>query len=112
MSRASWRNGLLAAVVAALGLYVYFKPAGMPAEYPLSALKPQDIKSIRVERPGDTAPLLIERRQDGWYVASPFAARADALRAHQVLAIAEARSLHRLPATGLGRLELDSPVAR
>jgi hypothetical protein len=111
MNRKSWRTAILAAVVAVLGLYVYFKPARAPTEYTLSPLKAQDIKSIRVERPGDTAPLLIERRQDGWYVASPFAARADALRAHQVLAIAEAKSLHRLPATDLGRFELDRPVA-
>lgn len=111
MSRRSWHTAALAAVVAVLGLYIYFKPARAPTDYPLSSLKPQEIKSIRVERPGDTAPLLIERRQDGWYVASPFAARADALRAHQLLAIAEAKSLHRMPATDLGRFELDRPVA-
>jgi hypothetical protein len=109
--RSTWRNGALAAVVAVLGIYIYFKPARAPDEYPLSSLKPQEIRSIRVERPGDSAPLLLERRRDGWYVASPFAARADALRAHQVLAIAEAKSLHRLPATDLGRFELDRPVA-
>lgn len=112
MSRATWRNGLLFVAVAVLGAYVYFKPARAPLEYPLSSLKPQEIKSIRVERPGDAAPLLIERRQDGWHIASPFAARADALRAHQVLAIAEAKSAHRLPATELERFELDRPVAR
>jgi hypothetical protein len=111
MNARSWRTALLAAVVAVLAAYIYFKPAGEPGEYPLSALKAQEIRSIRVERPGDAAPLLLERRPDGWYVASPFAARADALRAHQVLAIAEAKSSHRLPATDLARFELDRPVA-
>jgi hypothetical protein len=111
MSRRSWRTALLTAVVAGLAIYVYFKPARGPGEYPLSTLKAQEIRSIRVERPGDTAPLLLERRQDGWYVTSPFAARADALRAHQVLAIAEAKSSHRLPASDLTRFELDRPVA-
>ena len=111
MNGRSWRTALLAAVVALLGIYVYFKPVRGPAEYPLSALKAQEIRSIRVERPGDAAPLLLERRPDGWYVASPFAARADALRAHQVLAIAEAKSSHRLPAGDLARFELDRPVA-
>jgi uncharacterized protein DUF4340 len=106
-----WRTALLAAAVAILGIYVYFKPARGPAQYSLSALKVQEIRSIRVERPGDAAPLLLERRPDGWYVASPFAARADALRAHQVLAIAEAKSSHRLPAAELARFELDRPVA-
>jgi hypothetical protein len=104
-------TALLAAAVAVLAVYVYFKPARAPAEYRLSTLTPQEIKTIRVERPGDSAPLLIERRRDGWYIASPFPARADALRAHQLLAIAEAKSLHRLPATDLPRFELDRPVA-
>ena len=111
MNGRSWRTALLAAVVAILGIYVYFKPARGPVQYSLSALKAQEIRSIRVERPGDAAPLLLERRPDGWYVASPFVARADALRAHQVLAIAEAKSSHRLPADELARFELDRPVA-
>jgi hypothetical protein len=111
MKGRSWRTALLAAVVAVLGIYVYFKPARGPAQYEVSTLKAQEIRSIRVERPGDAAPLLLERRQDGWYVASPFAARADALRAHQVLAIAEAKSFHRLPAADLARFELDRPLA-
>ncbi|MGH8642484.1 MAG: DUF4340 domain-containing protein [Burkholderiales bacterium] len=111
MNGRSWRTALLAAIVALLGIYVYFKPARGPAEYSLSALKAQEIRSIRVERPGDAAPLLLERRPDGWYVVSPFAARADALRAHQVLAIAEAKSSHRLPAAELARFELDRPIA-
>ncbi|HKA39514.1 MAG TPA: DUF4340 domain-containing protein [Burkholderiales bacterium] len=111
MSGRSWRTALLAAVVAILAVYVYFKPARGPVQYPVSTLKVQDVRSIRVERPGDAAPLLLERRQDGWYVAAPFAARADALRAHQLLAIAEALSSHRLPAGDLARFELDRPVA-
>lgn len=111
MSGRSWRTGALVAVVAILAVYVYFKPAREPAEYAVSNLKTQEIRSIRVERPGDTAPLLLERRKDGWYVAAPFAARADALRAHQLLALAEAKSTHRLPAVDLARFELDRPVA-
>lgn len=112
MSRASWRNGLLFAVVAALGAYIYFKPArDARVEYSLSSLKPQEVKSVRVERPG-TAPLLLERQPDGWHIAAPFEARADVLRVHQILALAEAKSLHRLPATDLTHFELDQPVAR
>jgi hypothetical protein len=111
MNDRSWRTGALAVLVAILAIYVYFKPARGPAEYAISRLKSQEIRSIRVERPGDTAPLLLERRQDGWYVASPFAARADALRAHQVLALAEAKATHRLPAADLARFELDRPIA-
>ena len=112
MSRAAWRNGLLLAAVAVLGVYAYFKPAReAPIEHALSKLGPQQITSIWFERPG-SAPLLIERRRDGWHVAAPFRARADALRVHQMLSILEAKSAHRLPATDLARFELDRPVAR
>ena len=112
MSRVSWLNALLLATVVGLGTYLYFKPArNAPAEYPLSALKPQEVKSIRVERAG-APPLVIERRESAWHVAEPFAARADALRVQQLLAILDAKSTHRLPAAGLDRFELERPEAR
>ena len=112
MTRALWLNAILVAVVAALGAYVYFKPPGeTAAEYTLSTLKPQEIRAISFERSG-VAPLLLEKRQDGWHISSPFPARADALRVQQMLAIADAKSSHQLPATQLERFELDRPLAR
>lgn len=112
MRRSIWLNATLLAAVIVLGAYVYFKPGrDTAAAYPLSTLKPNEITTVRVERPG-VAALQLEKRQDGWRVTSPFAARADALRVQQLLAIAEARSAHQLPATDLARFELDQPVAR
>jgi hypothetical protein len=112
MSRAGWLNALLAATVVALGAFFYFRPAQDAAvEYPLSALKPQEATSLRIERVG-AAPILLDRKQDAWFISAPFAARADASRVEQLLAIVEARAVHRLPAGDRGRFGLEQPEAR
>jgi hypothetical protein len=112
MSRAGWLNALLAATVVALGAFFYFRPAQDAAvEYPLSALKPQEATSLRIERAG-AAPILLDRKQDAWFISAPFAARADASRVEQLLAIVEARAVHRLPAGDRGRFGLEQPEAR
>jgi len=112
MSRAGWLNAALAIIVVALGAFFYFRPARDAAvEHPLSALKPQEATSLRIERAG-AAPILLERKQDAWFISAPFAARADASRVGQLLAIAEARSSHRLPAGDRGRFGLEQPEAR
>ena len=107
-----WLNALLAAAVAALGAFFYFKPAQDAAvEYPLSALKPQEVTSLRIERAG-AAPIQLDRKQDTWFISAPFAARADATRVQQLLAIVEARAAHRLPAGDRERFGLEAPQAR
>jgi len=112
MQSSTWLNALLAAVVAALGAWVYFKPAkDAPVEHPLSALRSREVKSVRIERAG-AAPVLLEKRQDGWFVTAPFAARADDSRVQRLLSITEARASHRLPATDLARFDLERPQVR
>jgi hypothetical protein len=60
MSRAAWLNAALAAIAVALGAFLYLKPAGDSAvEYPLSALKPQEALSLRIERAG-AMPVVLE----------------------------------------------------
>ena len=112
MSRTAWLNALLAAVVAVLGAWAYFKPArDAPVQHPLSALKSSEIASIHIERPG-AAPISLEKKAGVWLVTAPFAARGDESRVRQLLEILEAKSAHRLAATDLARFELDRPQAR
>jgi hypothetical protein len=112
MRSSTWLNALLAAAVVALGAFFYFRPARDAAvEHPLSALKPQEATSLRIERAG-AAPILLDRKQDAWFISAPFAARADASRVQQLLAIVEARAVHRLPAGDRGRFGLEQPEAR
>lgn len=112
MSRAAWLNAALALIVAALGAFFYLIPAKDSAvEHSLSALKARDALSLRIERAG-AVPVVLEKRQDGWFVTAPIAARADEARVQQVLAIVEARSAHRLPAGDRARFGLEPPAAR
>jgi len=112
MSRAGWLNAALAVIVVALGAFFYFRPAQDAAvEYPLSALKRQEATSLRIERAG-AAPIVLDRKQDAWFISAPFAARADDSRVQQLLAIIEARAAHRLPAGDRGRFGLEPPQAR
>lgn len=112
MSRLPWLNALLVGVVAALGALVYFKPDGnAPAEHALSKLKPAEIKSIRIERRG-AAGIALEKKESGWVMTAPLAARADELRVQRLLEIVEAKSTGRMAAQGLERFELERPVTR
>lgn len=112
MRRAWWVNALLAAAVAALGLFVFFKPrTDAPAGSPLAAIKPDAARTIRLERPG-AAAIVLEKRGEEWVLTAPLAARADPLRVQRLLAIAGATATSRLAASDLARFELDRPAAR
>lgn len=111
MSRA-WRlNAVLAAAVAALGALVYFMPAREGAvEFPVSTLAAAQVKAIRIERAG-AVPVLLEKREAGWFIAAPFAARAEASRVERLLEIVGAKAASRLPAADLARFGLARPEA-
>jgi hypothetical protein len=112
MSRAGRLNAVLAALVVVLGAFFYLRPArDTVVDFPLSALKPDEALSLTIERAG-TERVVLEKKQDGWYVTAPFAARADASRVQQLLAIAQARAAHKLPADDPGRFGLAPPQAR
>ncbi len=112
MSRLPWLNALLIVVVAALAALVYFKPGGdAPVEHSLSRLKPSEVKSIRIERPG-AADIVLDRKAGGWMMTAPLAARADELRVQRLLEIIEAKSTSRMAAERLERFELERPAAR
>ena len=112
MSRAVWLNAALAAIVVALGIFLYFRPAKDAAiEQPLSGLKPQEVRSLRIER-ARAVPIVLVRKEDTWFIEAPIAARADDARVMQLLAIVEARSAHRLPPGNRERFGLEPPQAR
>ena len=114
---------LLATVVAALGAWLYLKPAARDSEtQTLSALKSADVKRVRVERfnvaqapsPGSKPQLAValERHEDNWRITAPFAARADTFQVGRLLMILDARSAVRYPAADLARFALDRPSAK
>jgi hypothetical protein len=112
MNRAWWRNAILAAAVAALGLFVYLKPGtDATAEHALSAVKPEVAGAVRLQHSG-AAPIALEKRGEEWVLTSPVAARADSLQVQRLLAIAGAKSAVQLAATDLARFGLDRPATQ
>src|SRR5215471_1952621 len=111
MNRAWSGTALLAAAVAALGLFAYLKPGTAPVEHALSSIGPTAARAIRVERPGQGA-VVLEKRGEDWFLTSPLAAPADPFKVERLLAIAQAKSPVRLAATDLARFDLERPAAR
>lgn len=101
---------LLAAVIA-LGLAAYFLPHGKAPGHRLSALKPADAKTIRIEIAG-AAPVELAKTAAEWRLTAPLNARADAFQVQRLLDILDATSKDRYAATGLARYDLNEPYAR
>ncbi len=112
MRRRAWLNIGLAAVVAILAWWVFFKPETLPKEnYKLSTLAPTSIAEISVALANRPRVVLIKRK-DEWFVSEPFPARADSARVENLLGLLTAQSATRLPAQDLARFQLDTPLAR
>lgn len=105
-------NLALAALVAALALFVHLRPGPQgAAELRLSALAPAQALSIVIQRTGQP-PIVLQRSGAQWLVSAPFNARADSARVEKVLKILGATSSQSFAATDLGRFGLDRPPLR
>lgn len=113
MKRSLLINLLLALLVGGLALWMTLQPGRKSADpgQPLSALKRDDIDTIRIEREG-LPEFVLQRRGRQWVQTAPFPARTDSSQAGRLLDLVAATSSRRLPATDLERFELDRPFAR
>lgn len=123
--------------VVALGAWVYYRPGAQENQsVALSDLKPGEVRRIRLERAAAAPPaadpgqpsaaaspdqahastaatsIELERDERGWRMTAPFAARAETFQVDRLLAILDARSSARYPATDLARYGLDTPRAQ
>lgn len=107
-----WLNLGLAALVIVLALLLWFKPKPVTQpEFKLTTLTSASIDRIAIDKPGQPA-IMLQKTPAGWRLIAPFEARADEEMVRRVLEITAAASLQRLPATDLGRFQLDQPLLR
>ena len=108
--RKSWiALGALAACVIALGLFVWLKPPQPQAPaHAVSALKPADARTLRVQRKGKTLAAL-EKRNAEWFMTEPIQAPADEFQVLRLLAVLEAKSASQYPASEAAKFGLDAP---
>jgi hypothetical protein len=93
-------------LAAALGGYVYYAEFRHPSEKPVEgAPKPlytftsDDITSIRLTRQGESVPVVLEHREEGWVLTSPIPTRADRSNVESLAsALAHVVSSRTLPA--------------
>lgn len=108
--RKNWITlGIVCALAAGLGLFVWLKPAKVqgPA-IAISATKPVDAKSLKVIRDGKTLAALV-KQGNRWQVTEPLKMPADDFQVARLLALLEAKSETRYPANDLAKFELDKP---
>ena len=108
-------------LAAALGGYVYYTEIRHAAEKPAEgASKPlytflgNDITSIRLTRPGESAPVVLEHREEAWVLTSPVSTRADQSNveslANSLAHVASSRTLPADPAR-MKEFGLEPPAA-
>jgi hypothetical protein len=111
MKQSFWLNVALLLGVAVVGVFVYLRPpADAPIEHAVSTLTPAAAMSVRIERPG-VAAVVLHKKQGTWFLVAPFAARADEFMVQRLLAVLQARTVHRFPAMDLARFDLERPQA-
>jgi hypothetical protein len=116
----SWLS-LLALLLAVAGLAAWLLAEPEQTRdktYAASSLKPADVTRVtlarRVAAPGREPSMdqvVIEKRDGQWRITSPIEVRAEASTIERLLAVLEARSTVRYPASDLGRYGLDAPLA-
>jgi len=106
-------NVLLLLLVIGIAAFLYFKPKTVedkPEQFKLSTLKADEITRIEVSLRKGT-PVVLEREGEQWFLTAPFRARADNFEARRLADLVRAVSDQKLPATDLGRFELEPPFA-
>lgn len=111
MRRATVINAALVLLVGGIALFLHLRPVpGLAPAYPLSALSPDQVTRVQVERGGP--PIVLEKRAGIWHLQEPYRARADAFRVRQLLDLLTVKASRKLPATDLARFDLDRPAVR
>ena len=112
MKQSLWLNVVLLVAVVAAGAFVFLRsPADAPVEYAVSRITPAAAAALRIERSG-ARTVVAEKRNGTWFLTAPFDARADEFMIQRILAILQARTIHRFASTDLARFDLEKPRAR
>lgn len=98
---------MLSAIVGVL-LFLYFRPQLQDSrDYPIFTNSAATTKALRlVSKHGE---IVLEQRQDNWYVTKPLRARPDAEKLKAIEKILTARSQQRFPLSDLARYGLEHP---
>ncbi|MGH8750262.1 MAG: DUF4340 domain-containing protein [Burkholderiales bacterium] len=107
-----WLNMFLLLLAAVLGAWFYFKPKiETQNQFRFSSLQAAGVKKILIAKTAD-APVTIEKRDQHWFITTPFKARADSTLVSHLLELVAFTATRRVPAADLGRFDLEQPWAK
>jgi hypothetical protein len=105
-------NIALLALVAVTGAILYFRPEPKPDEaYALLPAALADVRRIELERTSGMR-VVLTREGGEWRMQVPVSGRLEDIALARVLDIGRVKTAQRMPASDLGRFELDKPWAR
>jgi Domain of unknown function (DUF4340) len=91
LARRWWLNMALLIVIAALGIFAWYRSGHEPEEAkpPLTAVDAAAVQKVEITRPQQPA-VQLERRDGNWRLTAPIAARADSLAVNSLLRVLQA----------------------
>src|SRR5262245_52381815 len=103
-------NVVLAAVLAALGVAVFFSQKNEEPKLPLTSLTADSVDKISIEHP-DAAAIKLEKKNGGWMLTEPVQVEADKFEVNGALSLAtlEQKKTVDTAAVKLADLGLDPP---
>jgi hypothetical protein len=107
-------NLVLLAVIAGLGLFLYFNPKKEEVsfnEINVSEVSPSEIRKIEIEFPAKK-PVVLEKQEGHWRLVQPYSARAGEEVVGRILAVLNADSVDKFDSSDLARFGLDNPSLR
>jgi hypothetical protein len=105
-------NAALLALVAVAGAILYFTSEPEPAErYAILPTALESVRRIELERASGMR-IVLTRESGQWRMQAPVPGRLEAIALARVLDIGRAQATQRVPASDLGRFDLDQPWAR
>ena len=104
-------NLVLLLLVAGIVAFLYLKPkeqAEQAQTYEVSSHKLADFNRLSIEFPAKAA-VVFEKKDGFWYLAQPYAARADQVTVQRIVSIVAGTSREKFSATDPARFGLDNP---
>lgn len=112
MSKASRTNLILFVSVLCLSLIAWYQPGlQKTVVHHLSSLKKDEIHTIIIERQS-IGSIKLSKRNNNWFIDSPYQLPANTLRVNTIIALAEKRSYaqFQVAESALSRYQLDKPA--
>ncbi len=110
MTHYSQLNLIMLATIIGLAVFLYLRPQFQPETggAAFQTLRdPDTVQTIRIVRHGEEVAL--QRTEDGWYLSSPYHARADEAIVKKILNVLSADGRQRFPLTNSEDFNLDKP---